>query len=52
MERHAAAHWLLLPGHVNDAAAALADLPEKFVAPDPVAGFFVRLADGLVRSTS
>ena len=37
LERHAAAHRLLLLGHVDDAAAAFADLLEQFVAADAVA---------------
>ncbi len=40
LERHAAAHRLLLLRHVNDAAAAFADLLEQLVAANPVAGLF------------
>ena len=44
LERHAAAHRLLLLRHVNDAAAAFADLLEQLVAADAVAGLFARVA--------
>ena len=37
LERDAAAHRLLLLGHVHDAAAALADLLQQLVASDAVA---------------
>ena len=37
LERHAAPHRLLLLGHVDDAAAAFADLLEQLVAANPVA---------------
>ena len=40
LERNAAAERLLLFGHVNHAAAALADLLEQFVAADFVARLF------------
>ena len=40
LERDAAAHRFLLLGHVDDAAAAFADLLEQFVAANPVAGLF------------
>ena len=40
LERDAAAHRLLLLGHVHHAAAAFADLLEQPVAADAVAGFF------------
>ena len=38
LERDAAAHRFLLFGHIDDAAAAFADLLEQFVAADAVAG--------------
>ena len=38
LERHPAAHRLLLLGHVDHAAAALADLLQQLVAANPVAG--------------
>ena len=37
LERHAAADRLLLFGHIDDAAAAFADLLQQFVAADSVA---------------
>ena len=40
LERDAAADRFFLLGHVNDAAAAFADLLQQFVAADPVAGLF------------
>ena len=43
LERDAAAHRFLLLGHVNDAAAAFADLLEQLVAADRSPGFFERL---------
>ena len=44
LERHAAAHRLLLLGHVNHAAAAFADLLQQLVAADPVARLFAEFA--------
>ena len=41
LERDAAAHRLLLLGHINHAAAALADLLEQFVIANPVSGLFL-----------
>ena len=40
LERHAPPHRFLLFGHINHAAAALADLLEQLVAADAVAGLF------------
>ena len=40
LERDAAADGFFLLGHVNGAATAFADLLEKFVAADAVAGLF------------
>src|SRR6185503_9795163 len=40
LQGHAAAHGFLLFGHEDHAAAAFADLLEKFVAADTVAGLF------------
>ena len=51
LERHAAAHRFLLLGHVNHAAAALADLFQQFVAANPVAGLFGR-RDWLAKDSS
>ena len=42
LERDAAAHRLLLLGHVDDAAAALADLLQQLVGADSGAGGIVR----------
>ena len=39
-EGDAAAHGLLLFGHVNDAAAAFADFLQEFVSSDAIAGLF------------
>jgi len=39
-ERHSPAHRFFLLGHVNDAAAAFAQLLEQLVAANPVAGLF------------
>ena len=47
-ESHAAAHWLLLLGHINHAITAFADLLEQFVAPDPIAGLLRRRHQGCV----
>jgi len=54
-KRHATANRLLLLRHVNDAAAALADLLEQFVTANAVAGFFGEWDgndDGAFRSRS
>jgi hypothetical protein len=40
LERHPAADRFLLLGHVNDAAAAFANLLKQFVASDSVARLF------------
>ena len=40
LERDAAANWFFLLGHIDHAAAPFADLLEKFVMADVVAGFF------------
>ena len=41
LERHAAAHRLLLLGHVDHAAAAFADFLQQLVAADAVADLLV-----------
>ena len=59
LERDAAAHRLLLLGHVDHAAAAFADLLEQLVAADPVprglleplhSGRRLVLAEAIIRS--
>ena len=40
LERHPPSDRLLLLGHINHAATALADLLQQLVAANPVAGFF------------
>ena len=42
LERHAPADRFFLFGHIDDAAAAFADLLEQFVVPDVIAGDFSR----------
>jgi hypothetical protein len=42
LQRHPAAHWFLLFGHIDQATAALADLLEQFIMADAVAGLFAR----------
>ena len=44
LERDAAAHRLLLLGHIDHAAAALPDFLQQLIATDPVAGVFADLA--------
>ena len=48
LQRHPPPHRFLLLGHIDDAAAAFADLLEQLVTADPVAGpFQSRAAHGL-----
>ncbi len=45
LERDSALNRFELLGHVNDPAAAFADLLEQFVAPDFVAGLFAEFSN-------